>query len=108
MPNVGPIQVGGSTIEAAIGRIKTALGRIYSGLNGTNPNTFIQLRLGNIRSIKVSMVGELTKPGTYTLPSFATVFNGLYAAGGPNEAAVTITVPSGDVARVWHFVAVTP
>ncbi len=85
VPNVGPIQVGGSTIEAAIGRIKTALGRIYSGLNGTNPNTFIQLRLGNIRSIKVSMVGELTKPGTYTLPSFATVFNGLYAAGGPNE-----------------------
>jgi len=31
------------------------------------------------------MVGELTKPGTYTLPSFATVFNALYAAGGPNE-----------------------
>ncbi|WP_191278308.1 SLBB domain-containing protein [Algoriphagus ratkowskyi] len=85
IPNVGPVQVGGSSIEAATARIKTALGRIYSGLNGANPNTFIQLRLGNIRSIKVSMVGELTKPGTYTLPSFATVFNGLYAAGGPNE-----------------------
>ncbi|MEP1087374.1 MAG: SLBB domain-containing protein [Algoriphagus sp.] len=85
VPNVGPIQVGGSTIAAASARIKTSLGRIYSGLNGANPNTFIQLRLGNIRSIKVSMVGELTKPGTYTLPSFATVFNGLYAAGGPNE-----------------------
>jgi protein involved in polysaccharide export with SLBB domain len=85
IPNIGPVQVGGSSIEAASVRIKTALGRIYSGLNGANPNTFIQLRLGNIRSIKVSMVGELTKPGTYTLPSFATVFNGLYAAGGPNE-----------------------
>lgn len=85
LPSIGPIQVGGSTIEAATARIRTSLGRIYSGLNGSNPNTFIQLRLGNIRSIKVSMVGELTKPGTYTLPSFATVFNGLYAAGGPNE-----------------------
>jgi len=85
VPNVGPIQVGGSTIEAATARIKTALGRIYSGLLGSNPNTFVQLRLGNIRSIKVSMVGELTKPGTYTLPSFATVFNALYQAGGPNE-----------------------
>lgn len=85
IPNVGPVQLGGSNIEAAKGRIKAALGRIYSGLNGQNPNTFIQLRLGNIRSIKVSMVGELTKPGTYTLPSFATVFNALYAAGGPNE-----------------------
>ncbi|WP_416377818.1 SLBB domain-containing protein [Algoriphagus sp. D3-2-R+10] len=85
IPNIGPIQVGGSSIQAATVRIKSSLGRIYSGLNGANPNTFIQLRLGNIRSIKVSMVGELTKPGTYTLPSFATVFNGLYAAGGPNE-----------------------
>ncbi|MFN3759463.1 MAG: SLBB domain-containing protein [Algoriphagus aquaeductus] len=85
VPNLGPIQVGGSSIEAATSRLKTSLGRIYSGLLGSNPNTFIQVRLGNIRSIQVSMVGELTKPGTYTLPSFATVFNGLFAAGGPNE-----------------------
>lgn len=85
LPNIGPVQVGGSTIEAATSRIKTSLGRIYSGISGTTPNTFLQVRLGNIRSIKVSMVGELTKPGTYTLPSFATVFNALYAAGGPNE-----------------------
>ncbi len=85
IPNVGPIQVGGSTIEAAEARIKTAMSRIYSGMSGSNPNTFIQIRLGNIRSIKVSMVGELNKPGTYTLPSFASVFNALYAAGGPNE-----------------------
>ncbi|WP_288372757.1 SLBB domain-containing protein [uncultured Algoriphagus sp.] len=85
LPNVGPVQVGGATIEAATVRIKAALSRIYSGLQGANPNTFLQIRLGNIRSIKVSMVGELTKPGTYTLPSFATVFNALYAAGGPNE-----------------------
>lgn len=85
VPNVGPIQLGGSTIEAAAARLKTALGRIYSGLLGSNPNTFLQVRLGNIRTIKVSMVGELSKPGSYMLPSFATVFNGLYAAGGPNE-----------------------
>ncbi|MBN7812877.1 SLBB domain-containing protein [Algoriphagus sp. H41] len=85
VPNVGPIQVGGASIEAATARLKTSLGRIYSGLLGSNPNTFLQVRLGNIRSIKVSMVGELSKPGTYTLPSFASVFNGLFAAGGPNE-----------------------
>ena len=85
VPNLGPVQVGGSSIEAASARLKSSLGRIYSGLLGSNPNTFLQVRLGNIRSIKVSMVGELTNPGTYTLPSFASVFNGLYAAGGPNE-----------------------
>lgn len=31
---------------------------------------------------------------------------GALAAGGPNEAAVTVSVPSGDFARVWHFMAV--
>ncbi len=85
VPNIGPVEVGGATIEAALARLKTSLSRIYSGLEGSNPNTFLQIRLGDIRSIKVSMVGELTKPGSYMLPSFATVFNGLYAAGGPNE-----------------------
>lgn len=85
VPNVGPVQVGGATIEAGLARLKTSMSRIYSGLLGSNPTTFLQIRLGNMRSIKVSMVGELTKPGSYILPSFATVFNGLYAAGGPNE-----------------------
>lgn len=85
IPNLGPVQLGGASIEAARARLKTRLGRIISGLNGPNPSSFLEIRLGNIRSIKVSMVGELTKPGTYTLPSFATVFNGLFAAGGPNE-----------------------
>jgi len=83
--NVGPVPVGGLTIEAATSRLQSSLGNIYSGLRGSNPNTFLQIRLGDIRTIQVSMVGELRKPGTYTLPSFASVFNALFAAGGPNE-----------------------
>ncbi len=85
IPNVGPIQVGGASIAAASSRIESAMSRIYEDLKGSNPTTFLQIRLGNIRSISVSMVGELTKPGSYTLPSFASVFNALFAAGGPNE-----------------------
>nr|MBI1230092.1 polysaccharide biosynthesis protein [Cytophagales bacterium] len=85
IPNVGPIQVGGATIGAVISRIKSALTRIYAGLSGSNPNTFIELRLGNIRTVTISLVGELVSPGTYTLPSFASPFNALFAAGGPNE-----------------------
>ena len=44
-----------------------------------------QITLGNIRSIKVTITGEVTKPGTYTVSSLASVFNALYAAGGPSE-----------------------
>lgn len=85
IPNVGPVNIGGASVESARLRVKQALGQIYSGLKGPNPNTFLQLRVGNIRSIQVTMAGELNKPGTYTLPSFANVFNALYLAGGPNE-----------------------
>src|SRR5690554_579158 len=85
IPNVGPVEVGGASVAAATARLKTALSRIYSGLQGSNPNTFLQIRLGDIRTINVTMAGELRKPGTYQLPSFASVFNALYAAGGPNE-----------------------
>ena len=85
VPNVGPVDIGGATVAAARARLRTALTQIYSGLQGNNPNTFIQVRLGNIRTINVTMAGELRKPGTYNLPSFASVFNALYAAGGPNE-----------------------
>uniref|UniRef100_UPI0032B0FF53 SLBB domain-containing protein n=1 Tax=Parabacteroides goldsteinii TaxID=328812 RepID=UPI0032B0FF53 len=48
-------------------------------------NTFVSVSLSQIRSIKVNIVGEVVAPGTYTLPSFATLFNALYAAGGVNE-----------------------
>ena len=85
IPEVGPIQVGGSTIASATARIKSALIQPYSGLAGANPNTFMELRLGNIRTVSIAMAGELNKPGNYTLPAFASPFNALFAAGGPNE-----------------------
>lgn len=83
--NVGPIFVNGLTIEKASKQIIGRLSSIYAGLMGPHPNTFAQVNLGNLRSIKVNIVGEVNFPGTYTLPSLATVFNALYVAGGPSE-----------------------
>lgn len=83
--NVGPIFVNGLTIEKASKQIIGRLSSIYAGLTGPHPNTFAQVNLGNLRSIKVNIVGEVNFPGTYTLPSLATVFNALYIAGGPSE-----------------------
>ena len=54
-------------------------------LDGSQPNTFVSVGLGQIRSIKVNIVGEAVAPGTYTLSSLATLFNALYAAGGVND-----------------------
>ncbi len=57
-----------------------------STLSGSGEgNTFVSVSLSQIRSMKVNIVGEVVAPGTYTLPSFATLFNALYAAGGVNK-----------------------
>ena len=87
IPNLGPVSVSGLTIETAENRIRQELGRIMSTLSGNTDgaNTFVSVSLSQIRSIKVNIVGEVVAPGTYTLPSFATLFNTLYAAGGVNE-----------------------
>lgn len=85
LDNVGPIYVSGKSIEEATGIIKNRVSRFYPGLTGSNPNTFIQVTLGNVRTIKVHILGEVRLPGTFTLSAFSTVFNALYAAGGPND-----------------------
>jgi protein involved in polysaccharide export with SLBB domain len=83
--NVGPVYLNGLTIEEANQRLLDKLGSIYSGLKGPNKNTYLQVSLGSIRSIKVSIMGEVNRPGTYTLSSLATAFNAIYAAGGPSD-----------------------
>jgi protein involved in polysaccharide export with SLBB domain len=84
IPSVGIVHVGSLQIDAAKAAIQQKLASRYPGIGGSNPATFVMVTIGNIRSIKVSMVGELKNPGTYQLPSFSSLFNALYVAGGPS------------------------
>jgi polysaccharide biosynthesis/export protein len=82
--NLAPIFVSGLTIEAAEQRIIGRLRQAYQGLNRPGSGTYANISLGQIRSIHVTLVGEVVRPGTYTISSLASVFNALYLAGGPN------------------------
>lgn len=79
----GVINVNGMTIEAATALVRTRLSQYYPGLS--SGQTKLQLTLGNIRSIRVTLIGAINRPGTYTLPSLASLFNALYVSGGPAE-----------------------
>ncbi|MDE0471204.1 MAG: SLBB domain-containing protein [Ekhidna sp.] len=83
---IGPVSLGGLTIRQAKVRLLNKLSTIYSGLESRSPNTFIDVSVGQVRSIKVNVVGAITQPGTYTISSFSTAFNALYFAGGPNKS----------------------
>lgn len=80
---VGIVSVAGLSIEQATSKIKAAMSKTYPALR--SGRTTVAINLGNIRGIKVVLTGEVVKPGTYTLPSLATVFNALYASGGPSD-----------------------
>jgi protein involved in polysaccharide export with SLBB domain len=82
IPGVGILNVGSKTIEQATALIKS---RLAANNYAVGRGTSVQVTLGNIRSIQVIIIGQVAKPGTYTLPSLATVFNALYTAGGPND-----------------------
>jgi len=83
IPNVGPVKVSGLTMESASRAIRNKVSQIYMGVS--SGQTHVNVSLGNIRSIRVTVVGEATRPGSYTLPSLATAFNALYACGGPDS-----------------------
>lgn len=80
---VGKIAVSGLSVAAAKNKIQQRLSGTYPAIR--SGNTQIDVNIGNIRSIRITLTGAVTKPGTYTLPSLATVFNALYASGGPGE-----------------------
>ena len=74
----GLIQLGGLTVSQAKSKLRNVLGPRYQG-------SHIELTVGQTRTITISVIGEVKTPGTYTMSAFATVYNALYMAGGPNE-----------------------
>jgi protein involved in polysaccharide export with SLBB domain len=82
IPNVGPVYVNGLSIEEAMEKIKSKLAStIYRAIN--TGKTKVQITLGKIRSIRVTVIGEAKKPGTFTVSSLTTLYNILYLCGGP-------------------------
>ena len=75
---IGVIKLGGLSVSQAKAKLKRVLGPRYQGSS-------IELTLGQTRTITISVMGEVKIPGTYTMSAFATVYNALYMAGGPNE-----------------------
>jgi len=85
---IGPVHVAGLTIDQARERILKRLASKFAGLRKSAygvANTFLDLSLGSIRSIRVTVTGDAVRPGTYTLSSLSTVMIATYQAGGPNE-----------------------
>ena len=82
--NIGILDLGGKSVSNAKNYIKSKYSRVYSTLLGENPKSFIDLSLGELKSINVHFVGFVNIPGVHMVHPFSSVINGLIQAGGIN------------------------
>ncbi|MDP8230748.1 MAG: SLBB domain-containing protein [Candidatus Gorgyraea atricola] len=78
LPKAGPLYVWGLKIKETEDRIKKMLKQHYT-------NFYMDLSMGKLRDIQVYVMGEVKKPGSYTISSQSSIFQALYAAGGPTK-----------------------
>jgi protein involved in polysaccharide export with SLBB domain len=74
-PELGPIAVSGLRFEQAKARIEA---RVTEQMIGTTA----VVSIGDLRSIRVFVLGEAERPGSYTVSGLATITNALFASGG--------------------------
>jgi len=80
-PNIGPLSVAGMTFE----EMKRYLTRQSANIIGTD----ISVTAGRLRSIQVFVLGEVRKPGAYSLSAMSTITNALMASGVSKPPALT-------------------
>ena len=78
LPTIGPIRVWGLTFSEAEKLIREHLSHYYKGFQSS-------ITMGQLRAIKVYVVGEVNNPGSYDVSALSTLINALLASGGPSR-----------------------
>jgi protein involved in polysaccharide export with SLBB domain len=77
LPKVGSVGVAGLRYAQLEDFMKSHIGRIYQNFD-------LNVTMGELRSIDIYVVGQVTRPGRYTVSSLSTLTNAIFASGGPS------------------------
>src|SRR5262249_30999075 len=75
VPDVGQIVLNGVTLAEAKRLISERLAAHYSGIRAHHPTTFVDVTLGKLRTVQIFILGDVVRPGGYTISSVSTVLN---------------------------------
>ncbi|MBU4149564.1 MAG: SLBB domain-containing protein [Candidatus Omnitrophica bacterium] len=75
LPKAGPLYLWGLKFREAEKRIKERLNQFYTNFN-------VDVSMGKLREMQIYVIGEVKRPGSYSINSQATVFQALYIAEG--------------------------
>ena len=87
IPDVGQVFVNGLNLNLLESKLFKILSQIYSSLSSSGKvkaSTFLDVSLGNLRPLRVQVIGEVDQPGIYTVSPSATLSSSLYYFNGPN------------------------
>jgi polysaccharide biosynthesis/export protein len=76
LPKVGSFNVAGVKASELEKHLRAQIGRLYTNFN-------LSVSLGQLRGVRIFVVGPAARPGLYTLPSPSSMLSALAAAGGP-------------------------
>ena len=85
LPKVGSFSVVGVKASELEKHLRAQIGRLYTNFN-------LSVSLGQLRGVKVFVVGPAQRPGVYTLASQSTMLSAVVMAGGP--------APNGSMRKV--------
>jgi protein involved in polysaccharide export with SLBB domain len=74
-PKLGPIMVSGMSFDRARATIEQHVSQQLIGSR-------VSVTMGDLRSIRVFVLGEAQKPGSYTVSGLSTMTNALFVSGG--------------------------
>lgn len=74
-PELGPINVGGRSFVQVVADLEQRVAQQMIGVRAS-------VAMGDTRSIRVFVMGEANRPGSYTVSGLGTITSALYAAGG--------------------------
>src|SRR3984957_1164868 len=77
IPQVGTVHVAGLSFAQMHDFLRAQMARVFRNFD-------LSVNLGQLRSIKVFVVGQARRPGSYTISSLSTLTNALFATGGPS------------------------
>src|SRR5512140_55837 len=85
VPDVGPVAANGLKLASFREKLLKRMTTVYSSLRGgaANAASYMDVSLGKLRNIEVFVLGEVLRPGGYSIPSMSTVLTAMYMAGGP-------------------------
>ena len=78
LPKSGPLYVWGMKFKEVEELITQKLNEFYTNFN-------VDVSMGKLRNMRVFVMGEVKKPGSYAISSQSNIFQALYQAGGPTK-----------------------